>query len=232
MTWPHATRAGRRSGAAPRRRANAGRRIGSRRRRRRRRPRAARRPRASQRRPRPSFAARAQADAVGRDGVEQDALEVGAVGSDHLPAQLRVGDRREKLAAGVPDLCAGDARAAHRHALVEAEPVKRRVRVRGEHEAEALVPERRRALDDERLDAWPLQRDGRGEPPDPRSDDDRAHPTLDYREGGRSAGVSTSPGAPRSSQGTRAAGSARAPLSGTASQAARPSTTGWPRSPA
>jgi hypothetical protein len=45
----------------------------------------------------------------------------------------------------------------------------------------------------------------------------------------RSSGVSTSPGSPRSSQGTRSAGRLRSPSSGTASQAERPISTGWSR---
>src|SRR5262249_43780489 len=44
-------------------------------------------------------------------------------------------------------------------------------------------------------------------------------------------GTSTSPGAPRSSHGTVSAGSARAPSSGTAVQAARAISTGCPRCP-
>jgi hypothetical protein len=51
------------------------------------------------------------------------------------------------------------------------------------------------------------------------------------RLGGRSAGTSTSPGRPRSSQGTRRAGSDRMPSSGTASQSSRGRTSGWPRAP-
>jgi hypothetical protein len=45
----------------------------------------------------------------------------------------------------------------------------------------------------------------------------------------RSAGVSTSPGAPRSSQGTGSAGRSRRPSSGTSPQAERPISTGWSR---
>jgi hypothetical protein len=45
----------------------------------------------------------------------------------------------------------------------------------------------------------------------------------------RSAGVSTSPGAPRSSQGTSSAGRSRRPSSGTSPQTERPISTGWSR---
>ena len=49
------------------------------------------------------------------------------------------------------------------------------------------------------------------------------------RASSRSSGVSTSPGAPRSSHGTSRTGRSRRPSSGMSSQSARPSTSGWPR---